>query len=136
MIEERATTTRLQQSPLHDEHLRLGANLIDFGGWEMPVKYSGIIEEHHAVRNAAGLFDISHMGELWVSGARAADFLNWVLTNDVRNLDLGQAQYSLMCNESGGVVDDLYVYCVGHETYLLVINASRVGPDFLWLSAR
>ena len=104
MIEERATTTRLQQSPLHDEHLRLGANLIDFGGWEMPVKYSGIIEEHHAVRNAAGIFDISHMGELWVSGARAADFLNWVLTNDVHDLDLGQAQYSLMCNEAGGVV--------------------------------
>jgi len=136
MIEERATATRLQQSPLHDEHLRLGASLIDFGGWEMPVKYSGIIEEHHAVRNAAGLFDISHMGELWVSGARAADFLNWVLTNDVHDLDLGQAQYSLMCNEAGGVVDDLYVYCVGHETYLLVINASRVGPDFLWLSGK
>jgi len=116
--------------------LRLGASLIDFGGWEMPVKYSGVIEEHHAVRKAAGLFDISHMGEIWVSGARAADFLDWVLTNNVHDLGIGQAQYSLMCNEAGGVIDDLYVYCVGHETYLLVINASRIGPDFLWLSRK
>ncbi len=133
MTEERATTTRLQHSPLHDEHLRLGASLIDFGGWEMPVKYSGIIEEHHAVREAAGLFDISHMGEIWVSGTRAADFLDWVLTNNIHDLEVGQAQYSLMCNEGGGVIDDLYVYCVGHETYLLVVNASRIGPDSLWL---
>jgi len=133
MIEERATTTRLQQSPLHDEHVRLGAGLIDFGGWEMPVKYSGIIEEHHAVRKEAGLFDISHMGEIWVSGARAAVFLDWVLTNNIHDLEVGKAQYSLMCNEGGGVVDDLYVYCVGHGTFLLIVNASRIGPDSLWL---
>ncbi len=136
MTEERATTTRLQHSPLHDEHLRLGASLIDFGGWEMPVKYSGIIEEHHAVREAVGLFDISHMGEIWVSGGRSADYLNWVLTNNIHELGVGQAQYTLMCNESGGVIDDLYVYCVGPETYLLIINASRIGPDFLWLSGK
>ena len=136
MTGEEVVTARLQQSPLHDMHLGLGAGLIDFGGWEMPVKYTGIIDEHHAVRKAAGLFDISHMGEVFVSGASAVNFLNWVLTNNVCDLEHGQAQYSLMCNQSGGVVDDLYTYRVGPDKFLLIINASRIGPDMNWLQEK
>ncbi|MBR90365.1 MAG: glycine cleavage system protein T [Verrucomicrobiales bacterium] len=135
-MEERATTTRLRRSPLHAAHVRLGGQMVDFEHWEMPVKYSGIVEEHHTVRKAAGLFDISHMGEIWINGLRAADFLNWVLTNDVSALETGQAQYSLMCNEVGGVLDDLYVYRIGAETFLLMVNASRTGRDMLWLEEK
>src|SRR5262245_64585283 len=100
----------LKRTPLYAAHQKLGARLVEFGGWEMPVQYSSIVDEHLAVRRAAGLFDISHMGELLVTGAGAEAFLNSVLTNDARKLKPGDAQYSLMCNERGGVVDDLYVY--------------------------
>jgi aminomethyltransferase len=136
MSKERARTTRPRQSPLHDVHARLGGQPVDFEGWLMPVKYSGIVEEHHAVRQKAGIFDISHMGEIWVSGVQAGDFLNWTLTNDVHALEVGQAQYTLMCNEGGGVIDDLYLYRLGRETFLLIINASRTGPDALWLEEK
>ncbi len=123
----------LKRTPLFETHARLGARLIDFGGWEMPVQYSSIVDEHHAVRKGAGIFDISHMGEIFVSGAGAAEFLNHALTNDVRKLTPGLGQYSLMCNETGGVVDDLYVYCLGHGNFLLMVNASRIDQDFEWL---
>ena len=123
----------LKRTPLFETHQRLGARLIDFGGWEMPVQYSSIVEEHHAVRKAAGIFDISHMGEIFVSGAAAQQFLNHALTNDTRKLAPGLGQYSFMCNEQGGVVDDLYVYCLGLGNYLLIINASRIEADFEWL---
>src|ERR671924_562870 len=103
----------LKRTPLFETHQKLGARLIDFGGWEMPVQYSSIVDEHNSVRNAAGIFDISHMGELFVRGTGAEEFLNNALTNDVRRLTPGLGQYSLMCNERGGVVDDLYIYCIG-----------------------
>src|ERR1700722_2844121 len=97
----------LKKTALFEAHQKLGARLVDFGGWNMPVQYSGIIEEHKAVREAAGGFDISHMGEFFVSGAGALDFLNGLLTNDVAKLADGQGQYTLMLNEQGGVIDDL-----------------------------
>ena len=96
----------LKRTALFEAHQKLGARLIDFGGWEMPVQYTSIVEEHHAVRKAAGMFDISHMGEVTISGAAAADFLNHVLTNDIKKLEPGVGQYTLMCNERGGTIDD------------------------------
>jgi aminomethyltransferase len=97
----------LQRTSLFAAHQRAGARLIDFGGWEMPVQYSSIVDEHLCVRRAAGIFDISHMGEVLVSGPSAAEFLNQTLTNDIHKLAVGQGQYTLMCNERGGVIDDL-----------------------------
>jgi aminomethyltransferase len=110
--------------------------MVEFGGWEMPVCYTSIIEEHQAVRSAAGIFDISHMGEISVRGADAVDFLNGVLTNDARKLQPGQGQYTLLCNPRGGAIDDLYLYRVEASDYLLVINASRIEADFAWLQSR
>ncbi|MEW6158934.1 MAG: glycine cleavage system aminomethyltransferase GcvT [Verrucomicrobiota bacterium] len=123
----------LKRTPLFSAHQKLGARLVEFGGWEMPVQYTSIVEEHQVVRTAAGLFDISHMGELLVSGSAAETFLNRVLTNDVRKLRIDQAQYSLLCHERGGVIDDLYVYRTGEDSYLLVVNASRIAEDFAWM---
>ena len=117
-------------------HQKLGGKLVEFGGWEMPVQYSGIMEEHLAVRKAAGIFDISHMGEVTVSGAAAVEFLNSVLTNNILKLSPGEGQYTLMCNERGGAVDDLYAYRLSNEAYLLIINASRIEPDVAWLQAQ
>ena len=118
-----------RRTALFETHQALGARCIDFGGWEMPVQFSGIVDEHHAVREACGLFDISHMGELMVSGARATEFLDSALTNTVSNLAVGDAQYTLMCNDRGGVLDDLYVYRIAKEVYLLMVNASRIAKD-------
>lgn len=126
----------LNRTPLFPAHQKLGAKLIDFGGWEMPVQYTSIVEEHLAVRQAAGIFDISHMGEVTVAGSAAADFLNQTLTNDIRKLASGQGQYTLMCNERGGVIDDLYAYRLSAEVFLLIINASRIEPDVAWLQAQ
>ncbi|MGD1086536.1 MAG: glycine cleavage system aminomethyltransferase GcvT [Verrucomicrobiota bacterium] len=123
----------LKRTPLYAAHKKLGARLVDFGGWEMPVQYTGILEEHRAVRTAAGLFDISHMGQIAVRGGGAPGFLNRVLTNDIRKLQVRQGQYTLMCNERGGVIDDLYVYQVQAEEFLLIVNASRIGADSAWL---
>jgi len=123
----------MKRTPLFDAHRRLGGKLIEFGGWEMPVQYTSITDEHLAVRNAAGIFDISHMGEVVVEGPAALDFLNYVLTNDVRKLQVGEGQYTLMCNEDGGVIDDLYLYRLGDSDFLLIINASRIDDDFAWL---
>jgi aminomethyltransferase len=126
----------LKRTALFFAHQKLGAKLIDFGGWEMPVQYTSITDEHLAVRNAAGIFDISHMGEVTVSGAAAEGFLNHVLTNDIRKLTPGLGQYTLMCNERGGVIDDLYAYRLSGEVYLLIINASRIEADVAWLDAQ
>ena len=126
----------LKRTPLFEAHRRLGGRLVEFGGWEMPVQYTGIIDEHLCVRRAAGIFDISHMGEVLVSGPSAAAFLNQTLTNDVRNLAVGQGQYTLMCNERGGVIDDLYLYRTDTTGYLLIINASRIEADVAWLGSR
>ena len=126
----------LKRTTLFSAHQKLGARLIDFGGWEMPVQYSGLIAEHLAVRQAAGIFDISHMGEVTASGPAAEAFLNWVLTNDIRKLVPGEGQYTLMCNERGGVIDDLYAYKLSADVYLLIINASRTPDDVAWLKAQ
>jgi aminomethyltransferase len=123
----------LKRTPLFAAHQKLGAKLVDFEGWEMPVQYTSITDEHLAVRNAAGIFDISHMGEITVSGAVAVDFLNSVLTNDIRKIGSGEGQYTLMCNERGGTIDDLYVYSLSRGVYFLIVNASRVQADVAWL---
>lgn len=128
-----STVNAMKRTPLYQIHRDLGAKLIEFGGWEMPVQYSSIVDEHLAVRKAAGLFDISHMGEVWVSGSGAEAFLNQTLTNDVRKLNPGLGQYTLCCNPRGGVVDDLYVYRLTTDEYLLIVNASRIDADFDWL---
>jgi len=117
----------LRQTPLHASHLALGARLIDFGGWSMPVQYRGILEEHAQVRRSAGVFDLSHMGELWVSGPGAGDGLAWALVSDPRTLDVGRAQYSMICAPDGGVIDDLIVYRVAPDRYLVVPNASNAA---------
>jgi aminomethyltransferase len=126
----------MKRTALYSAHQKLGARLIDFGGWEMPVQYTGIVEEHLAVRNAAGIFDISHMGELTVCGAASEEFLNHVLANDVRKLSPGLGQYTFFCNEHGGVIDDLYAYKLSAEVYLLIVNASRTPEDVSWLQAQ
>ncbi|HWX20261.1 MAG TPA: glycine cleavage system aminomethyltransferase GcvT [Candidatus Binatia bacterium] len=126
----------MKRTPLFDAHQRLGGRLIEFGGWEMPVQYTSIVDEHLAVRNAAGLFDISHMGEIFVRGPGAEAYLNHSLTNDARKLAVGQGQYTLMCNERGGVIDDLYVYRLGPDEYLLIVNASRIEEDTAWLEGQ
>jgi len=126
----------LKRTVLFSAHQKLGGKLIDFGGWEMPVQYTSITDEHLAVRRAAGIFDISHMGEVTVSGPGAVQFLNSVLTNDIRKLASGQGQYTLMCNERGGVIDDLYAYRLSVDVYFLIINASRIDDDVAWLQAQ
>jgi len=131
-----ASNADWKRTPLGEEHERLGARMVEFGGWWMPVQYAGILQEHHSVRTACGLFDISHMGEVRVSGKDAPAFLNHLLTNDAGKLAPGQAQYSLMCNERGGVIDDLYVYRVAEEVFLLVINASHIDKDFEWMQSQ
>ena len=123
----------MKRTPLYEAPRQAGGRLIEFGGWEMPVQYTSITDEHLAVRNSAGVFDISHMGEVFVSGVAAELFLNATLTNDVRKLEPGQGQYTLMCNERGGVVDDLYCYRLASTEYLLIINASRIPDDVAWL---
>lgn len=126
-------TPSLKKTPLHAAHVAAGAKLIEFGGWEMPVYYTSITDEHLAVRNAAGIFDISHMGEIFVKGRNAESFLNYVLTNNVAALAPHFGQYTLMCNERGGAVDDLYVYRLTEDSFLLIVNASRVDADYSWL---
>jgi len=123
----------LKRTPLFEAHKKLGARLVEFGGWEMPAQYTSIMDEHQSVRKAAGLFDISHMGEVLVMGPDGERFLNHALTNDVRKLAVGQGQYTLMCNEQGGVIDDLYVYRLEEHFFLLIINASRITTDVAWL---
>jgi aminomethyltransferase len=126
----------MKRTPLYAAHQKLGGKLIEFGGWEMPVQYTSITDEHLAVRKAAGMFDISHMGEVLISGPGAETFLNQTLTNDLRKLAPGQGQYTLLCNERGGVIDDLYAYRLTTDEYLLIINASRIEADVAWLEAQ
>ena len=128
--------TQLKRTSLFDTHTALGARMVEFGGWEMPVLYSGIAQEHHAVRQAAGLFDISHMGEFLFDGPDALKFLNQLLTNDLAKLEPGQGQYTLLCQDNGGVIDDLYAYRLGDTRYLLIVNASRLEIDWMWIKAQ
>ncbi len=133
--------TTLKRTPLYDTHLALGARMVEFGGWEMPVQYSGILDEHHAVRNAAGLFDIDHMGQFQVTGTGALDFLQRLLSSDLSTLELNEAKYALMCYEDGTVVDDTFVYKLAGATksarprYMVVVNASNREKDFKWMQA-
>lgn len=124
----------LRRTPLHDRHAALGARLVPFVGWEMPVQYTSIGEEHRAVRTAAGVFDVSHMGQLDLDGPGAHDYLQGRLSNDLDRIGPGQAQYTLLTNERGGVIDDLIAYRRGPESYLLVVNASNVESDHAALS--
>ncbi len=126
----------LLRTPLHDRHVALGARLVPFAGWEMPVQYEGVIQEHKAVRTDCGVFDVSHMGELEVEGPRARDFLQGLLSNDVDRIAPGDAQYTLLTNESGGILDDLIVYALAPNRYLLIVNASNRESDFRWLKER
>lgn len=131
------SSENLQFTPLHDTHVSLGAKMVDFGGWDMPVSYGSQIEEHHAVRNAVGMFDVSHMLNIDVSGAGSFDFLRHVLANDVARLTVpGKALYSCMLNPEGGVIDDLIVYFFAPDNWRLVVNAGRAGVDVAWLQAQ
>ncbi|HRQ89355.1 MAG TPA: glycine cleavage system protein T, partial [Bacteroidia bacterium] len=125
----------MNRSPLHDRHLALGARMVPFAGWEMPIQYRGIVAEHQVVREGVGVFDISHMGEFQVSGAGAAAWLDGLLTNEVAALGVGQGQYTLLLNDAGGVIDDLIVYRLGEERFFLVVNAARIDEDREWLLA-
>lgn len=124
----------MKKTPLNQLHHQAGARMVEFGGWEMPVQYSGVIAEHLAVRSAAGLFDVSHMGEIEVKGPQAFDFLQYATTNDVSKLEDGQVQYTALCYQSGGVVDDLTLYRFSTERFLLCVNAANSDKDFAWLS--
>jgi len=130
------STATLKRTPLHATHVERGAKLVSFGGWEMPVSYSGIVDEHTAVRQRVGLFDISHMGEFLVAGPNAEAMLNSLLTNDLRKTSVGQGQYTLLCNDNGGIVDDLIAYRVEPSVFLLIVNAANIEKDFTWLNVR
>lgn len=130
------TSDALKKTPLNDAHRALGGRMVDFGGWDMPVQYTaGVIEEHMVTRTRSGLFDVSHMGEIWVEGPDAISFVNRLTTNDVLKLVDGQAHYSAMTNENGGVVDDLLVYRFGQEKLLLVVNAGTTDKDWAWITS-
>src|SRR5256714_5361582 len=122
-----------KKTPLYEEHVRLGARIVPFAGWLMPVQYTSIVEEHQAVRNNVGIFDISHMGQLIVDGVGAREWLNSMLTNNVDKLDIGMGQYTFLLNDSGGIIDDLIIYRIGNQRFLLVVNAARTDEDFAWL---
>jgi glycine cleavage system T protein (aminomethyltransferase) len=126
----------LRRTPLHDRHVALGARMVPFAGWEMPVQYTGVIEEHRGVRENAGAFDVSHMGEIEVEGPRARELLQSLLSNDLDRLEPGTAQYTLLTNETGGIVDDLIVYELDTFRFLLIVNASNRAEDFDWLKER
>jgi aminomethyltransferase len=122
-----------KRTPLYDTHRALGARIIEFGGWEMPVQYSGILAEHQAVRSRAGLFDLSHMGEIEVRGARALEVCQELLITDVARVRLGQAQYSVFCYPDGGCVDDIIVYRLAEDRFFLCVNAANIDKDYNWL---
>src|SRR5918999_5675865 len=120
-----AGTETLKRTPLHDRHVAAGAKLVPFAGWEMPVQYSSIREEHMAVRERAGVFDVSHMGEIETSGPQAEALLQRLLSNDVSKIEVGGAQYSVLCREDGGILDDLFTYRLADDRYLTVTNAAN-----------
>lgn len=126
--------SEIKKTPLNAAHRELGAKMVDFGGWDMPVQYSGIKDEHHAVRNKAGLFDVSHMGEFRIKGKDALSFIQRLITSDVSDATIGQARYGVLCYPHGGIVDDLLVYHVGEEEYLLIVNAGNIEKDWAWIN--
>jgi aminomethyltransferase len=126
----------LLKTPLHDRHVALGARMVPFAGWEMPVQYEGVIPEHRAVRADSGVFDVSHMGEFEVEGPRATELLQATLSNDLDKIGPGQAQYTLLTNDRGGIIDDLIVYRLEQGRYLLIVNAANRETDLAWLKER
>lgn len=129
-----ADASPLKRTPLHAAHLRRGARMIGFGGWDMPVQYTGIVEEHRTVRAAVGCFDVSHMGEFEFDGPDARAALQRLTTNDVGALEVGQVQYSLLCAEDGGIVDDLTLYRLDDDRYMMTVNAANVDTDWAWIT--
>lgn len=127
------TASSLNRTPSYKLHLELGARMVPFGDWEMPIQYKGVIAEHHAVRTQSGIFDVSHMGEIVVSGPQAASFLQYITINDINRLSPGKGQYTAMLNPDGGIVDDLIVYQLESETYLMCVNAANDQKDFQWV---
>jgi aminomethyltransferase len=125
-------TAALKRTPLYEQHLKAGAKLVPFAGWEMPVEYEGVRAEHLAVRSACGVFDVSHMGEVETSGPDAEGLLQRLLSNDVSKLEVGGAQYSVLCREDGGILDDLFTYRLADDRYLTVTNAANHESDFAW----
>ncbi len=123
----------LKKTPLYDRHIEAGAKMSPFGGFDMPIEYSGIVSEHEAVRKQVGVFDVSHMGEVLVAGPEAVRFVNYIFTNDVSNLTIGKILYGMMLNPDGGTVDDLLVYRMEEQKFLLVINASNIDKDVAWI---
>lgn len=130
------TATELKNTALSHIHQKLGAKMVPFAGYNMPVQYSGLIDEHNTVRNALGVFDVSHMGEFWVSGKGALDLIQYVTSNDASKLTDGKVQYSCLPNDNGGIVDDLLVYRVNEELYMLVVNASNIEKDWNWITSK
>ena len=128
-------TSPLIQTALHSEHLAVGAKMVSYAGFEMPVSYAGLVIEHNAVREACGMFDVSHMGEFRVKGFQALDLIQHITTNDASKLIPGKVQYSCMPNGRGGIVDDLLVYCIADDEFMLVVNASNRVKDFHWIHA-
>src|SRR5450432_3843797 len=129
-MSEAASTAVLKKTPLNETHRRMGAKMVDFGGWDMPVQYSGVIDEHHTVRTAVGLFDVSHMGEIEIRGPEAIQLADYVSTNAVTRLKQGQAQYSGLLYEHGGFVDDILVHKVSDESIFICVNAGNQDKDF------
>ncbi len=128
--------SQLKRTPLYEQHRALGARLIEFGGWEMPVHYTSILDEHHAVRSRAGLFDVSHMGEFKVEGRDAQAFLHYLVPNDVARLAVHQALYTQLCLPTGNVIDDLLIYCLAEQHYMLVVNAANISKDLAWVQGQ
>ncbi len=126
-------STSLKRTPLYEQHRAMGARLVEFGGWEMPVQYSSILEEHEAVRTRAGLFDVSHMGEFKVEGPGALPFLQYLVPNDVSRLAIGQALYTQLCLPDGNTIDDMLIYHLADDHYMLVVNAGNIAKDFAWV---
>ncbi len=123
----------MKKTVLHDNHVKLGAKMVEFAGYHMPISYTSITEEHMAVRDRAGVFDVSHMGEIVIIGEKATDFVDYVFTNNVRSMTANQVLYGMFCEADGGVVDDLLVYKINDEHYYLVVNASNIDKDLTWL---
>jgi aminomethyltransferase len=125
-----------KKTVLYDRHVSAGAKIVDFAGWLMPVQYAGVLAEHSAVRNKVGIFDVSHMGEIFITGPDAGRFTDMLMTNDMSHLSDGQVRYTVMCDDEGNVIDDLIVYRMSPQVFMLVVNASNTEKDFNWITTR
>ncbi|MFV0346741.1 MAG: glycine cleavage system aminomethyltransferase GcvT, partial [Bacteroidales bacterium] len=124
----------MKRTAFYDLHKEAGGKIVPFAGYELPVEYTGINDEHMTVRNNVGVFDVSHMGEIWVKGAKSVDFVQSITSNDVRKLSVGDAQYNCMPNGKGGIVDDIVVYYYEENKWMIVVNAANVDKDWKWMN--